>query len=333
MPAERDARVAPDDAPPQRDGVALRKARVRAALAVVAAIALLGTFVAWIGPAQIAATLRDVRWPPLLLAGACIAAGSLLGAFNAWQLGQLGAHVRFPRFVAAFWCGWAAGLVVPGQVADVLLLTGLLRRLGVSGSLALGRLGVDKLLSLVVVMLAIAALPLATGVDALLPLVPVAGIAALALLAAPLLADALVRRFAADTHAPSWRTRIAAVVQRAGERFRHSPGRVFANLVLSIVKLGLAGASYWLVFAALGIDPPAPWRVAVVAAAAGLVAYVPVSLNGIGTVELAGVLLFGFLGIEAPVVASAYILLRVLNLLIAWLPVGLAAPVALRGAR
>lgn len=316
------------------DAASRRTARRRAALALVAALLLLGALIWAIGPAAVVDTLRNVRWPPLLAAAGVIACATLLGAFNAWQLGALHADVPFPRFVAAFWCGWAAGLVVPGQVADVLLLTGLLRRLGVSGSTALGRLGVDKLLSLVVVFAAVALLPLATGLAVLWPLALGAVVAAIALLFATPLAAAVARRSGArDAAAPRWRSTLATVIERAAERFREVPGRVVLNVSLSLVKLALAGLSYWLVFRSLGVEPPELWRVAVVAAAAGLVAYVPISLNGMGTVEVAGVLLFGTLGIAAPVVASAYLLLRAVNLLVAWLPVGFVAPIAMRRER
>jgi uncharacterized protein (TIRG00374 family) len=308
-----------------------RTARRRAALALVAALLLLGALIWAIGPAAVADTLRDVRWPPLLAAAGVIACATLLGAFNAWQLSELRGDVPFPRFLAAFWCGWAVGLVVPGQVADVLLLTGMLRRLGISGSTALGRLGVDKLLSLVVVLAAVALLPLATGLAVLWPLALAAAAAAVALIFATPIAAAIARRAGRrDAAAPRGRATLATVIERAAERFRQVPGRVLLNVALSVVKLALAGLSYWLVFSALAIEPPALWRVAVVAAAAGLVAYVPISLNGMGTVEVAGVLLFGSLGIAAPVVASAYLLLRALNLLVAWLPVGFVAPIAMR---
>jgi uncharacterized membrane protein YbhN (UPF0104 family) len=329
MPAERDAAPGPAELAASR-----RTARRQAALALVVALLLLGVLVWVIGPAAIGETLRDVRWPPLLAAAGVLALAALLGAFNAWQLSELRGQVPFPRFVAAFWCGWAVGLIVPGQVADVLLLTGLLRRLGVSGSTALGRLGVDKLLSLVVVLAAVAALPLATGRAVLWPLAGVASVAALALLVATPVAAAIARsrKLRADAATPRWRATLVAVIERAGESFRDNPGAVLLNLLLSVVKLALTGFAYWLAFRAVGIDPPEFWRVAVVAVSAGLVAYVPVSLNGLGTVELAGVLLFGMLGITAPVVASAYLLLRAIILLVAWLPVGFVAPIAMRRA-
>jgi uncharacterized membrane protein YbhN (UPF0104 family) len=48
-----------------------------------------------------------------------------------------------------------------------------------------------------------------------------------------------------------------------------------------------------------------------------LVGYVPVSLAGIGTVEVTAVFLFAKVGISKPVVLSVYILLRVFQFLIA----------------
>jgi hypothetical protein len=54
-----------------------------------------------------------------------------------------------------------------------------------------------------------------------------------------------------------------------------------------------------------------------------LVAYLPVSFNGIGTVELAGVALFGTVGVPAAAVFSGYMALRAMVLVIAWVPAGL----------
>jgi uncharacterized membrane protein YbhN (UPF0104 family) len=105
---------------------------------------------------------------------------------------------------------------------------------------------------------------------------------------------------------------------------------VLANVVMSILKMGLTGLSYWATLAALGHSDVGLFAITVVASSAGLIAYVPLSLNGVGTVEIVGVVLFGALGLGGDVVVSMYLLLRVLNLALAWLPMAIALPVALR---
>ena len=51
-----------------------------------------------------------------------------------------------------------------------------------------------------------------------------------------------------------------------------------------------------------------------------LVAYIPVSFNGLGTVEITGILLFSLLGLGEELVLSSYLVLRATVMLIAWMP-------------
>ena len=57
--------------------------------------------------------------------------------------------------------------------------------------------------------------------------------------------------------------------------------------------------------------------------ACALVAYVPVSFNGIGTVEMAGVFVFGHLGIPGAGVLAAILCLRLIVIALAWIPASL----------
>jgi len=74
-------------------------------------------------------------------------------------------------------------------------------------------------------------------------------------------------------------------------------------------------------------------NVTIVAISSGLVAYLPLSANGIGTVEMAGAGLFGEIGVSLPVVLSMYVLLRLANILLAWVPAALLMPDLLRHRR
>jgi uncharacterized membrane protein YbhN (UPF0104 family) len=82
----------------------------------------------------------------------------------------------------------------------------------------------------------------------------------------------------------------------------------------------LTGGAYWMAFSALGEKGHAFWAVTSLAMAAGLVAYLPISLNGIGTVEASGVAVFGILGIPPATVLAAYLVLRLLVFAVAWIP-------------
>jgi uncharacterized membrane protein YbhN (UPF0104 family) len=72
-------------------------------------------------------------------------------------------------------------------------------------------------------------------------------------------------------------------------------------------------------FRALHTLPGNLFDVAVTANSAGLVAYIPISANGVGTVEAGGLYLFGLHGIAAPIVIATYLALRFANLALAWI--------------
>jgi len=103
---------------------------------------------------------------------------------------------------------------------------------------------------------------------------------------------------------------------------RH-PMLLGVNMGLTFVKIMLAGASYWYVFRALGYSDMRLIDVVPLVAASSLVAYLPISLNGMGTAEVAGIALFGSLGLPPSAVLTAYLALRVSVLILAWVPASL----------
>jgi uncharacterized membrane protein YbhN (UPF0104 family) len=118
--------------------------------------------------------------------------------------------------------------------------------------------------------------------------------------------------------------RIATTVLRA-----HAPARlVVANAIITWVKILFSGLAYWVIFRALLEQAPSLLTTTVVTQSAGLVAYVPVSFNGLGTVEISAITLFKTIGVDGAVILSAYLILRIVTMLCAWLPaaVTLALP-------
>jgi len=89
---------------------------------------------------------------------------------------------------------------------------------------------------------------------------------------------------------------------------------------VTAIKTLLTGLSYWLVLHA--IDPAAPrfGTTTVISQSAGLIAYLPISFNGIGTVEVSAIALFRSVGLASATVLSAYLVLRATALAAAWGP-------------
>jgi len=90
---------------------------------------------------------------------------------------------------------------------------------------------------------------------------------------------------------------------------------------LTLVKFLMVTSAYSFVLAAVGVHGLAFGDLLSAVAASSLVAYLPVTANGIGTAEATGVALLGTLGVPATAVLSAYLLLRALVFVLAWLPV------------
>lgn len=306
-------------------GTGTRRRRLFAVLPLAAvATGLLAAQIAWVGPAAVASSLGGADPLRLALALLVILTGALLSAANAWWMAGRDEGIDLRAFLPHYWTGWAVGLLLPGQVGDTLTLSLLLRQHRVPLQRSLGGLGIDKLVSLLVSLAAVCALPLvyATGSNSVIALTLLgACLLALAVLAA------LDRRIAAlAARLPHAALRGAAgALAHAASLLRHRPLRVAGNLVLSLLKLALTGSAYALALAAVGAEVPlAAWAsITLCATAAGLIAYLPISLNGIGTVELTGLALFGALGFAPAAVLSAYLCLRLLTLLAALAPLAM----------
>jgi uncharacterized membrane protein YbhN (UPF0104 family) len=113
------------------------------------------------------------------------------------------------------------------------------------------------------------------------------------------------------------------VLRELLETWRRHPRLLLVNFLLTWVKIGLTGFSYWCIFRSLGYDSLGSFEVLPPMAASSLVAYLPVTFNGLGTVELTGMALFAAIGLPEEGVLIAYLLLRLLVYTLAWVPVGL----------
>lgn len=285
-----------------------RRLRLAAGLGLLAALFLV------LDPRRLAAVAAGAAPGWLAAAAGCVAAATLVGGANLHLLVNRRGEIPLRRFLPLYWTAWAVGLAVPGQVGDLVSLTALLRRHGLAWHDSLGRSLLDKALSfgVVLALAAVALLPYAAALPVWL--------------AATALLPPLVWLLGKLELLRGWRARaaraIAPVLAELAETRRRHPWRLFANFLLSWVKVGLTGLSYWCVFRALGYAV-APVEVLPPMAASALVAYLPITLNGLGTAELTGVALFAAIGLPPEGVLAAYLLLRVTVYLLAWLPVGL----------
>jgi uncharacterized membrane protein YbhN (UPF0104 family) len=286
-------------------------------------LVLVGLIV-YLTPRALLAQLNGIEPGWLAAAALAVVISTLVGSYALYLLISRDYALPYRRFLGAYWMSWGVGLVVPGQIGDVAMLTMLMQRRGLHWPISLGRSLLDKLISLTV-LCAFAAWGLLT----LLPEVRVTtaqiavGAAGLCLIGAAL--------WLAWRNASSGvlnRNRLLEAIRTTTREIVNSalqnPGRMAANFALTILKFGLSALVYWCVFRSLGQGQLAYLHTLPLVAISALVAYIPVSFNGLGTVEFAAIWLFGGAGLAKTTVLSAYLLVRVMVLAIAWLPVSLA---------
>lgn len=255
-----------------------------------------------------------------------IVVATMLGAINSWIIAAFGSGISFRLFLGAYWAAWALGQVVPGQVGDLIGMSLFLRRRGIALPMAVGRLSVDKLISL------FCTLAMSAGLIVIFaaPLARLAGLlgacAAVVLLGAFLFS----RRWSVShRHVHGWRAHLIDGLREAHHVAATRPRAIALNGALTILKLFAIGFCYWTVLHALHSNANSLITVTLTANSAGLIAYVPFSANGIGTVEAGGLYLFGVLDVSAPIVLAAYLILRFANLAMAWVGAGLVMLYAL----
>ncbi len=285
---------------------------------------LIGILIWYFGLKNIYAQLAalEMRW--VLTSLACLILSTCIGAINAYILLPQGIEITFPKFLILYWTAWAIGLVIPGQVGDVATIGVLLRKRVINIAQIMGRVVLDKAISLVLMVVfaifGVMSLPglVVWDLRALLWIVVVMVVGAVAI---------HTQRPRLSQIFDAGRPGLAGGIRRGADEFfralRQHRFLVAININLTALKIGLTGLAYWAAFAALG-HLELPWlQVAMLAVAAGLVAYLPLSINGFGTVEIAGIALFTQVGLSAVTVLSAYLLLRAIVYTLAWVPAGI----------
>ena len=249
-------------------------------------------------------------------------ATTLMGAFNVYLLIREPARISYRHFLGVYWIAWSINLVVPGQVGDIGGMSALLKRRGVPLHITLGRSLLDKVISIAVIA--------AAGMTGVIIYGPAwrfqthapglwgAAVAFLVLLAVAV----LYLRYRRVQLLQDVGRVLFASLRELSRTARSHPALVLLNLLITSCKLILTGAAYWIIFNGLGSTVEF-WPLLLLSTACSLVAYIPISFNGLGTVEVAAVYLLGYAGIAAPVVVSGYLLLRAMVLASAWLPVAM----------
>lgn len=278
-------------------------------------LALLLALLAVLDVRQIVAVMRRIDGHWTLAAATLMCASTVIGAGGLYLLLNTERALSFLAFLPLYWTAWAVGLVFPGQVGDMVSLTVVLQRRGLAPAVTLGRSMADKLVSLLL-MIAFALWAVRQRLSPLLFAALVLG----ALLGGALLL-VLLRRGGRLARHRATQFLLKALNEALLVARRH-PGLIALNAGLTLLKICLSGLAYWCMFQAFGFAAAPAWDVITLVAVSSLVAYIPISFNGVGTAEAAGVALFSTVGVTAPSVLASYLVLRAIGLCLAWIPAG-----------
>jgi len=238
----------------------------------------------------------------------------IIGSLNVWIL--LRSLTIFPlrQFVRIYMTSWAVGLFLPGQLGDASQVV-FLKRQGVQMARSGAAYALDKGLSLLFFIIIAA-------VGTTHYLMSISGVL-WALIPASILTVVFI-----TAAARLWKKPESGILARIHEglssflhqfwSFRKKLPVVMANLTITVIRWVLQTLCFWAAFRAFDA-PIGLFAAATIPVISTLVGYIPVSIAGIGTVELSAVILFDMEGIAKAKVLAAYLMLRVALYLLAGL--------------
>jgi uncharacterized membrane protein YbhN (UPF0104 family) len=250
---------------------------------------------------RIEQTLTSARLDLLVGTWLCLAVISALGAFNMWVLLDGLRKVSFEITFRSYLISWCAFLFLPSSTGDAMQLL-FLKEAGVPYDDSGMAYITDKFITLILTLV----LSVVGGLVYFRSYLPWS---ILTVTATSIVLIIMVAHIAARRTRSRWVSRALAFVTSPIDYSKNHPGRVVLNGVGTATKVALTGLSHWLTFQALGIDVNFG-IVITVAFLAGLVAYVPIAFNGLGTVELAALWLYRVPNVPAHQVLATYFILR-----------------------
>ena len=281
-------------------------------LRFAAAAALITGLVWYAGPANLLRTLASLNPAIAMACALAIVIFFLLGSVNVWWLLRCRHAIRYVTFLRGYAYGFSLGLLSPGQIGDVTLVL-FLRNGGVPVSKSGAAYTMDKFITLFVLSL-VAAFGLLRY-----RLISVGHF----LVGVTILASAAGVSWLLIARSRSGNRLFTAIQKIAREiaEYRFHLITILSNVLLTGLKWLVLCASYYLAFLAFGTSIPWP-DIGVVPVMSTLVGYIPISVAGIGTVEVSAVMLFKMLGVAESIVISAYLFLRSLQYLLALVLMG-----------
>ncbi|MFO1539792.1 MAG: lysylphosphatidylglycerol synthase transmembrane domain-containing protein [Chloroflexota bacterium] len=287
----------------QPPGSARGRTLVRAAGGVLVSVACIAVVLRTVDPAATAAALAAAQVPLVLLLVALVVGDVLIRSTRWHRLLQPVAALPWPTVVRFAWIGFLANAVLPARLGEVVRSVLLGRHAGISRTMVLGTVVVERVLDLLVLVALAAAGVLIAGTRLVPVELVVTGLALAAVLVVGLVAFVTLRERGAGRRVSGLAERaprLAGLAARLADglavvRDRRAVG---AAVVLSIAAWTVGAVAWWVGAAALGIAL-APGDAILVMAAVSLSTAIPSGPGYIGSWELAAVAVLGLLGVDA----------------------------------
>ena len=253
-------------------------------------------------------SLAQTSFSLLLLAITYQYASILLGSFNQYILFTAFLKLPYRTFLSAYFKAYAFGLLLPGQIGDASIAY-FLKSKGLYYSQTFSAYILDKFLTFILyVFILLIFLGDIMGYPLIIPLFIVIALGILV----PIAFYSTLR--VAKYFPSAWQEfRLMRFFHNLSSQLlffaKHHPHLLLMNFLLTGLKLGLIMLCYHAMITSLGYSLSA-WKVGLAALASGIVGYIPISIQGLGTVEAVALLNFKNLGVSPPDVLACYLVLR-----------------------
>ena len=279
---------------------------------------LLFSFLIWnVSIEKLIDSLAQVSLPYFFLAISYQYASIFLGSFNQYILFSAFSNLSYKTYFFAYFKAYAIGLLLPGQIGDASIAL-FLKSEGLYYSQTLSVYIMDKFLTFILyVSVLFIFLGEIMGYPSTIILLLIIALGFLMVIAFYIIVSL------SSSFPVSWQeNRLMRFIHNLSSQLiffaKHHPFLLLINFLLTLLKLGLVMFCYHAMLTAMAYSLSV-WKVGLAALASGIIGYIPISIQGLGTVEAVALMNFKTLGVTQPDVLVCYLLLRSNNYILAFL--------------
>ncbi len=268
---------------------------------------------------KLAATLSNINTSLAVLTFIVLPVVLLVGGINLWLLMNSISHIPLSVFIRAYSHGYAVNLFSPGQLGDISVAF-FLKKEGVYYSHSTLAYLVDKLISMIFAI-SIGFVGVRFLFKDFAAPAWIFGIPLMCVICAAV-CIAFILYLPYDINMISRVKQLIKSMYKEATLWDRKYKAIVVNIMLTSIRWLVLSITYYLAFRAFGIEARWP-EVGIIPIISTLIGYIPISISGIGTVELCAVYLFSLISIDRVYVIDVYIFIRFITYLQAGIILGL----------